>query len=388
MGNIFREIKATLLSPCCLSEQPAMGNEVETLDYIPGSALRGILAEAYLQNGGTADKDFRRLFCEDIVCFPNLYQLDGENRTRPIPLSVYTCKSQPGFINEQPEVWESKPHGAWNLLFECSEGYTGHPDRRCHNDEPDGCGHAPLKPYAGFYYIGSFGPVSKPQTRIIATRTAIAFQTQSALEASLHSQNELPAGTEFCGLLTATDEDAVKTLEEGLNTFPVTGYTGRRRMGKIEISMQPPSIKTPQPDFLNFPSENGFVFFALTLLSNTILVDKLLRPAITLTPKILKDQQQIGFPDVDVSIIKAFCATRQVSSWHNVARIFKPDDIALVKGSTFLMKVSEDNKADVQSWMDDVLYTGIGLRRSEGFGQVCFDEPLHKIAAQEKGGPL
>jgi len=385
MCKTFREIKATLLSPCCLSEQPAMGNEVETLDYIPGSALRGILAEAYLQNGGEANNDFRQLFCEDIICFPNLYPRKGQMQARPIPLSIYTCKSQPGFINEEMEAWESNPHGVWNLLFEDSQGYTGFPARRCHNDEPDGCGHAPLKHHTGFY-TGHAQPVSKLQTKKnIATRTAIAFQTQSALEASLHSQSELPAGAEFWGLLTATDENAVKELEEG---FPVTGYTGRRRMGKIEISMQPPSISTPQSDFLNFPVENGFVFFALTLLSDTILVDKFLRPAITLTPEILKDKQQVGFPGVNVSIIKAFCATRQVSGWHSVARIFKPDDIALVKGSTFLMKVSEDNKADVQNWMGDVLYSGIGLRCSEGFGQVCFDEPLHKIAAQEKGGAL
>ena len=80
--------------------------------------------------------------------------------------------------------------------------------------------------------------------------------------------------------------------------------------------------------------------------------------------------------------------TRRVSGWHSVARIFKSDDIALVKGSTFLLKVPTQAEGPVRQWMDDVITTGIGLRKSEGFGQVCFDEPLHQLAANQGGGPL
>ena len=32
----FREVHATLEAPCCFSEQPAMGNEIDSLDYILG----------------------------------------------------------------------------------------------------------------------------------------------------------------------------------------------------------------------------------------------------------------------------------------------------------------------------------------------------------------
>ena len=159
-------------------------------------------------------------------------------------------------------------------------------------------------------------------------------------------------------------------------------------MGKIEIKMLNWKGTMPQADLSNFLLEDGSAFFTTTLFSDTILVDRLLRPVITLTPQILYDIHQVGFPEhIAVSVEKAFCATRRVSGWHTVAQIFKPDDIAITKGSTFLLKVSEADRNAVQEWMQKALYTGIGLRRSEGFGQVRFDEPLHETARM-KGGQL
>jgi hypothetical protein len=60
----------------------------------------------------------------------------------------------------------------------------------------------------------------------------------------------------------------------------------------------------------------------------------------------------------------------------------------MVAGSTFLLKVQPGAKASVEGWMKRVIGSGIGLRRSEGFGQVRFDEPLHLTASDQKGGPL
>lgn len=378
----FREIHVTLETSCCFSEQPAMGNEVDTLDYIPGSALRGILAEAFLHRSGQADALFRRVFVDDVVCFPNLYPIQA----RPLPLSAYTCKSEPGFRNDEYRSGEPMPHGVWDLLFEDQDGFAGGKDRRCQGSED--CAHAPLKPYEDFYDGGDPDPRTIPTLSLIHARTAVETKTQSALEASLHSQRELPAGSEFRGLLTAVDESVVKELEAALD-WPVIGYTGRRRTGRVQLRLQPLSFQSPQPVSLPWPTEAGWKFFTLTLSSDAILVDRLLRPVITLTADIFKDREQIGFPaNVEVCIVKAFCATRRVSGWHSVARIFKPDDIALVKGSTFLLKAPAQDEERVQDWMRSVITTGIGLRKSEGFGRVCFDEPLHQLAAREKGGRL
>lgn len=367
-----------------------MGNEVDTLDYIPGSALRGMLSEAFLHTGRQSNALFRRVFVDEVVCFPNLYPVvDNKGTARPIPLSAYTCKSEPGFKNDERRFDEpEEPHGVWDLLFEDCDGFTGRKDRRCHKENE--CAHAPLKPHEGFYNGSDPTPQTIQIASVISTRTAIQTKTQSALEASLHSQRELPAGTKFRGLLTATDEHTLDALEKALGS-PVIGYTGRRRAGKVTLTLQPPSLQSPQPTFLEeWPLQEGWSFFAFTLLSDTILLDRLLRPVVTLTPDILQDREQFcGFPtEVSVCIVKAFCATRRISGWHSIARIFKPNDIALVKGSTFLLKVPTKDKGFVQQWMSSVIANGIGLRKSEGFGRVCFDEPLHHLAAREKGGPV
>ena len=71
-----------------------------------------------------------------------------------------------------------------------------------------------------------------------------------------------------------------------------------------------------------------------------------------------------------------------------MAKIFKPDDVALVKGSTFLLTVDVTGEQRVRNWMQQVRTVGIGIRRSEGFGRVCFDEPLHIAMCRKSGGPL
>ena len=382
----FREIRAELMSPCCLSEMPAMGNEVDTLDYIPGSVLMGTLAGAYLRKGGIADGQFRQLFCEGDACFPNLYPLDGETHVRVTPLSTYTCKSHPGFRGERVNGSRLRSHGAWDLLFEGLPNFAGFPGRRCSSSKGESCGNSPLVPYGVFYSGAGRNPKSYQMKTVMATRTAVSGKTRSAVGASLHSQRELPGGAKFWGLLAATNE-AIETLERLISPQGCIGYIGRRRMGKVRFEISNWNLDWPGTDPSSFLVEDGHAYFTMTLLSDGILVDKLLRPAITLTPEILNDPEQGGFPPVSVSIVKAFCAARRLSGWHSVARIFKPVDVALVKGSTFLLRIGQDDAGTVREWMQKVLYTGIGLRRSEGFGQVCFDEPLHK-AALGKGGPL
>ena len=126
----YYDIEAELLTPCCMSEQPAMGNEVTTLDYIPGAALRGMLADLYLRKGGEADALFRKLFCSDEVSFPNLYAANHY----PLPVSAYTCKRLPGFRNDAAEDDELR-HGVWDLLYEDFSGFTPMCRDRRHVDE-------------------------------------------------------------------------------------------------------------------------------------------------------------------------------------------------------------------------------------------------------------
>lgn len=393
------EIEAELLTPCCISERPAMGNEVETLDYIPGSALRGMLADAYLRSGAAPDPTFRRIFCSDVIRFPNLYP-DG---LRPIPLSAYTCKHYGGF---KSEYWRDKPcHGVWDLLFEDNVEFT--PTGRDRRDLTSECDGAPLKRNTARWYQvhNDTCRSGAGAAQLLATRTAISSTSGSAVDGSLHSQHELAPGSRFSGDLRASDASAATdsgkglthvlfeqlggTATDGVGWF--TSFTGRRRAGRLRIRILPRDA-TPKNDFYDRwpkPDDANYLCLAMSFHSDVILIDRLLRPIIALDAGGITLREEMSFPkNVDIKIEKAFVSTRRVAGWNAVAGIFKADDVALVAGSSFLLTVPVTKQADVETWTKMVIEQGVGLRRAEGFGDVRFDEPLHHKAARLKGGPL
>jgi CRISPR-associated protein Csx10 len=90
------EIAIQLLSPICLAAAVPAGNLTSTLDYIPGSTVRGALAALYLASGKPADATFERLFLSGEVTYGNLYL----NGSAPAPLSARSCKHEPGFTRD------------------------------------------------------------------------------------------------------------------------------------------------------------------------------------------------------------------------------------------------------------------------------------------------
>jgi CRISPR-associated protein Csx10 len=381
------EIKATLLEDCCLSAEPALGNELSTLRYLPGSAVRGMFAKAYLDAGKPANAKFRSFFCEDLISFPCLYPDDG---FQPLPLSAFTCKIYGGFLADQKQFGKKECHGVYDLLFEdLPHIHLSINSRACPNST---CGHAPLKKMESAFYQKKAGELLSPNFKTrLQMRTAISQKQQTALEGSLHSMEEIPAGTTFRGTFISAHSDL---LGELLQQVPASffAWTGKRGAGKVEIKIESTGEPEPIPYFFSVLQNAGKAYFALTLTCDTMLLDHRLRSVQFLSENILKDPDQVGFPqDVAVAIEKAFCATRRISGWNTVSRIFKADDLALVAGSTFLLSIYESDQGKVETWMRTVLETGIGVRRSEGFGRVRFDDPLHVAACrdpQKIGGPL
>ncbi len=72
-------------------------NSAIGMPFIPGSALRGVLADRYLRSHPSADlaadPDARRLFFDGTVCFLNAYPWYEGVRTLPKPMSWFTEKN-------------------------------------------------------------------------------------------------------------------------------------------------------------------------------------------------------------------------------------------------------------------------------------------------------
>ncbi len=103
----------------------------ETLEYLPGSALRGVVAETLLRKWPLQSRrvphpdecpnrnecDFCRLFYPQtglVPRFGNLYPSSGDV-ARPFPLTARTCKYHPGFF--RPQSVSEERHGIFDILI-------------------------------------------------------------------------------------------------------------------------------------------------------------------------------------------------------------------------------------------------------------------------------
>lgn len=230
MSLIYIEIKAN--SPLALSSHHFVSNEIDTLDYIPGSAFRGAIADKLGKEGGYDDTKFRDIFVDGKIKIGNLYLLkDGKGF--PIPRSAKTCKYLKGF----------QPHGVFDFLLPAviyKQAKEMLPLQQCPTCK------APLDNFEGFYNIGTEKRKKIEPTKRLITRTAIDDRTQTAREGILYSMVTIVEDQEFYGILDAdSDLDSVviegkelkykdtPILKEGENLWVGLGKT--RGLGNIEI---------------------------------------------------------------------------------------------------------------------------------------------------------
>jgi hypothetical protein len=114
MKRYYLRVRA--LSPLSITgHQNVAGQAGATLNYIPGTTLRGALAWQVLtaRPDATQEATFQQLFGPDgLRCGP-LYPLSratkpGADITLPLPLTARTCKRQAGFASD-PDPRQAPP---------------------------------------------------------------------------------------------------------------------------------------------------------------------------------------------------------------------------------------------------------------------------------------
>jgi CRISPR-associated protein Csx10 len=215
-------------------------------------------------------------------------------------------------------------------------------------------------------------------------RTSVEGRNGSARAASLHSQQELAGGQSFEGLIRAADKGDIEALISVVGKKAVV-FGGRRRAGKINLFFGSVDQIPEAPNPFGIADRPDQRFVALTLVSDAILVDRLLRPVVALDSH---QVSQLLRPPADVELRAAFAGERRVAGWHSVGQLFKQDDIAISSGSTFLLAFKPENEETLTEWMVNLSRNGIGLRRSEGFGRVTFSALLHRTASTRESGAM
>lgn len=385
-----------------------------TLSYIPGTVLRGGLAAAH--NIIRDDhEEFADFFLRDRILFGNLYPAsfareaqaaldDAEFPVRPLPATARTCKRFRGFRFMADEEGKER-HGVSDHLIPWAlfalSGYkntmplTAVAD--CQYEGDSGICGEPIDALDGFYRRGwEWHEIGKAEARkAIRTRTGISRTTGAAREEILYSREVLRQGTAFWGTLRVEDQDLFDAFQSFVEDVIHGGWLrlgNNRTRGFGRVAVDLPLIQDEEDvdalieraqtfdAKLREAAEDAEVdtphglYVPLTLTSDTILLDRLLRYRMRVDDEYLA--QTWGLEGAE--LVYQAAGTRQLSGWSALWGLPKANEWLITKGSVFLFGFPEP--ADRQSFYEILLRIqseGIGARRSEGFGEVVVADPFH-----------
>ncbi len=392
MANEMR-LTLRLLAPLALHQTRAGVQYVKTLDYIPGAALRGALAEAYLEQHGKPDDTFQALFLCDQVQYGDLWPtVEGKSTTTLIPATAQVCKRFK--FNHSASFRDS-------LLDAVSNQYV---DVRCKciTDQQRECGES-LDRASGYLCNLETVELLSPHSRLRVS-TAIERSTGTVAREMLFTQHTLTGQRKardkdksenkapllFQGILRlsnpALQDELVRLLQPVTSVFLGSGRS--RGLGEVEVKAlegvaMDNSLSDRWQKFNAAAQRAGgdpnIRYFSLTLLSHLALRDHLLRPVLG---EILP--QHFGLPDgvawvhyKDSGQPALFLDAITVPGWNAALGLPKPDTVALARGSVLLGQCDAGQEQAVLARLAEIEADGVGERRSEGFGCVAVCYPIH-----------
>lgn len=431
-------LRVRVKSPVSISgHENRDGQTTPTLDYIPGSTLRGALAWHWLRRDPSLrdNATFKRLLdaglfrCGALLPDSNLaYSKTGLGQV--IPATARTCKKHPGFSTD-PDIQGEIPHGVRDSLVALVEEEAL---ARWHVSDPgkaeadmqgllvfESCAHCggAMDRFPGYFEWTRTGATGHPSywrpklSKRMITRSAILPQLESTAPNNLYSREVLEEGQHLAGWLFV-DESIEPWMQSTFGDGVGGGIVGDREivsvgaartagLGQVEVidCRSDPGIWTRQfgtfddrvAAFANHISpkiRQTWSLVPIALLSDTILLDSHLRTLSVLTADVLAaysnldarlaGTRAIPLPD-GLELFVAVARTRRIAGWNTGSGGRRPrsDDWAVAAGSIFVLAAKAGQEVELLQlckWLEE---NGIGERREDGFGQVVVAHPLHSV---------
>lgn len=352
--------------PLIIAERAAAGNRFQSRDAIPGTVLRGALANQVAQAfdlGDSATYDaFLRLFLRDGVCFPTLYPLAREKSTLyaaiPTPRDAFACK----VYAAHPLMWGTQGQGA-----ECPV-----------------CKEQSKAARGLFYTLRQNAPERFSPEERVEMHIRMDPHTGRVKQGQLFDYVPLEAGQYFAGELRCADAVAWQHLRAltGLteeHPYEIRlGKATRRGYGKVTVWLEPLPRESAASDWsllpiaARVPEKTEEV--TMTLLTDTIIQDTWGRFATGFDTAQLS--QILGF---SVSIVedRDFAGRRVTDSYNTQWHLPRWRAVALTAGSSVRLRFDQPLTAKRQTDLATLERAGIGERRNEGYGKIVFNHPLY-----------
>jgi CRISPR-associated protein Csx10 len=432
-----RYLELQAISPLAIRSDYASGG-ARAAPYITGTTLLGTLAATHrLLRGGKKD-EFETLFLSGQIHYPNLYPAffdypgmqEAPLPAYPLPKTAQSCKRFPGFRKlpeEKADVEER--HGVrdtlldWAMFKLSSEKDTVRIVKELQvyksctfniSYTPGAnvlCG-ATVDHFEGKYYRRKcYRQDELEVTQMMTSRVDTRLQTHTGInresgtvqENILYNREVFEEDMRFWGMLKLPDDDkVVETFEDFIQEAneekAVRIGTGRTRgLGQVRLVMgdiDDDKNTTEQALFDSFKNRLSLFnetlharadslkieglapfYFVLTLHAPFISCDQLLRYQGTIDGRVLAE-----LPDLSSSTFKMIhqvAGGQRVTGWNELWGTPRINEYAIETGSVFLFESSIILENVQLHALFELEEDGMGRRRAEGFGRVCFSDPFH-----------
>jgi CRISPR-associated protein Csx10 len=341
-------------------EQPLLATALQgdpnssvSFDYVPGSQVRGLLINRYIERNGLQGSDIagnvdcRRLFFDDRTRYLHAYLLSqNERRCLPTPLALLRRRSD-------------------DLAQAYNAGHANWDDEAWHDAEGDDQLQPLGLPFCVQNDDGSL-TLYKPEPNTVSIHVLRERRKGRATpdQGAVFQYDALSPGQWFAGAILADLDTDAATLQDLLK--PPTAWIGRSRSaeyGRVRIELLPERSGSWREVGGSAPSSLG-QHATITLLSDTILRDGNGAVVINLTNDILS--AYLGAP-VTIKAYHSYSAGTYQGGFNRTWELPIIQTLALQTGSVIAFTAhSTINTSDLEQ-------RGIGDRRSEGLGRIAFN---------------
>lgn len=342
-------VSITTKSPLVITAESSSRVLTESRDYISGTIVRGLLADAYrkarkLGNTAHEDSSFKQLFLGGLQ-FEAAYPLVKGHRSYPLPQSLMKHKVS-------REIKDM-------LATMGAAGYKG---------------------------LKGLGHVDYQDITLASVHKKIYFHMSRSSEAErfagrsndggIYNYEAIGEGQTFEAIITGEEQDLitlVRDLKLKDNTITVrVGKSKRTSYGKCEVKFG---------DIL--PCETTLNEAWRQQLRQGVLALRLDSPFISDTPvtgwrrhneeslvqDFVKSLQQV-LPNQQIELNKLFTGAEVIRNYVGVWHLHRPEVLALAAGSVFTLQCKKEWSDTDVTKLAEVLGAGVGGRKVEGFGQI------------------
>lgn len=330
----MRRLSLTFQQPVQVSQSRRADTINATLGYVPGAAVRGAFAAAWIVRHGTPKpghplrKAFISLF-EGQVRFGPLYA--GQP---PQSLAV---------LGHKYALTDACTFAEYDAATAADP--TGIPICACGD---------PLEPAKGL--VEDTGPLIRRHTSVSVSASGAAYVGQ------LHSRDSLPTRTVVSGQVIGDDE----WLDELAGTCEISIGGRRTTHGLAQVALAPTEPLRPE-----VRDDEALV---IRMGSAAVFVDDEGRPLDAPSERELSEV--LG---VRARVTHTWSRWGLVGGWHAASGLPKHTEVCVTAGSTYLVRADGPVSA---KRIDELARRGLGLRRHEGFGHLAGPPCLQVTAAE------